>query len=57
MTPPMAAEKPKRRNPEVFAEPCKVCGSQNTRVYSKNGRQRYCKCQKCSATWKQIPKG
>jgi hypothetical protein len=63
MTPPMAAEeKPKRTIPVVFADPCKECGSKNTRVYSRgkygaNGRQRYCHCKKCWATWTQTPKG
>lgn len=56
------ADERKRRNPEVFAEPCKACGSANTRVYSRgkygrNGRQRYCKCNRCGATWSQTPRG
>ena len=61
MTPAiMAEEKPKRRRPEVFADPCPRCGSPNTRVRSKRNRNattRYCYCQDCPGPgWKQSPK-
>lgn len=60
MTPPMATEeKPKRKPPEVWAKPCPECGSERTRVHGQRngGRKRYCKCDRCGATWAQTPNG
>ena len=53
------AEKPKRRNPEVFAGPCPHCGSLNTRVGSKKRASviRRCYCRDCKGPgWKQFPR-
>lgn len=43
------------RSPRVFATVCPVNPNHvRTRVYSKQGRTRYCICDDCGATWKQI---
>jgi hypothetical protein len=58
MTPAiMAEEKPKRRNPEVFAGPCPHCGSRSTFVGRTYALIRRCYCRKCQGPgWKQLPK-
>lgn len=57
MTPQAAmSEKPKRRNPEVFADDCRKCGSNNTRVTHTLKIVRYCLCRECGARWRQTPK-
>ena len=57
MTQPVATdEKKKRRNPEVFADDCRKCGSTNTRVTHTLKIVRYCQCQDCRYKWRQTPK-
>lgn len=49
-------EPAKRRQPQVFADPCKACGSTNTRVARTMMIVRYCKCRVCGTTWTQTPR-
>lgn len=49
-------EKPKRRNPEVFANNCPKCNSSNTRVRTTLRIIRYCICRVCGHHWRQTPK-
>lgn len=60
MTPPMATQEPekkRRRNPQVFADPCPHCGSKNTRVRRTYAIIRRVYCLDCNGPgWKQTPK-
>lgn len=47
----------KKRRPEVHADDCALCGSDDTFVYSTENIVRYCKCRCCGSTWTQTPKG
>ena len=58
-------ERPKPRVTEFVPQPCSACqafrdadpgviGKSCSRVYSKQGRTRYCKCGFCGATWKEV---
>lgn len=43
------------RSPRVFAAVCpRNPGHQATRVYKTKGRTRYCVCDDCGNTWKQV---
>lgn len=43
------------RKQQVFALPCqKTPAHRNTRVYRTDGPTRYCVCDDCGHTWKQI---
>lgn len=52
--------KPKPRAANAMAKPCSLCtalrepGTNYSRVYSKQGNTRYCRCDFCNNTWKQI---
>ncbi len=57
MTPMATDGKPKRRNQQVFADPCPHCGSNNTRVRKTERTIRRCYCLACRGKgWKQFPK-
>jgi len=57
--------KPRPRVTEFVPRPCAACqalrdmdpeikGRSCSRVYSTQGRTRYCKCGFCGATWKEV---
>ena len=46
---PIATKSPKAR-----AALCPQGGHENTRIYSVKGKTRYCACDTCGHTWKQI---
>lgn len=48
-------DEPQRRDPQVFAENCRRCGSSKTRVVSTLRVTRYCRCNNCGLRWKQSP--
>jgi hypothetical protein len=53
--PPAKAAKQPPRKMTVFAGSCpKVPRHQRTRVYKTLGRTRYCVCDDCGHTWKQM---
>jgi len=45
----------KTRSPRVFAAVCeRNPNHQSTRIYKTKGRTRYCVCDDCGHTWKQV---